>query len=242
VWIDQREALPLYGRIIALLTVIFPKLIGFTGGAFMFCTRAAFQATGGFDERLYWSEEGAFTMALRREGRFYVPWRPVLTSGRRLRKTSGGEWLLGVVRLALSPVKFFTHRTSVEKIWYDSNRTTDHILPDSWRVRISNAIALLVLLIMMSGALGHLVPWEWTPRDSVSGQVRVGMGILCCHVGLMLWPLAVVLLVNLPRQKRWTGVIQTLACSAFCVWQGWGAVRVVVWAWSELGAWAMNSA
>jgi glycosyltransferase involved in cell wall biosynthesis len=74
VWIDWREPLPLYGRIIAVLMVIFPKLIGFTGGAFMFCTRAAYQATGGFDERLYWSEEGAFTLALRREGRFNVPW------------------------------------------------------------------------------------------------------------------------------------------------------------------------
>jgi glycosyltransferase involved in cell wall biosynthesis len=240
VWIDWSEALPLYGRIIAIGLVIFPKLVGFTGGAFMFCTREAFQATGGFNEKLYWSEEGAFTMALRREGRFYVPWRPVLTSGRRLRKTSGGELLLGVFRLMLSPVKFFTHRAPVEKIWYDSNRATDHILPDSWRVRISNAIALLFMLVMMSGPLGHLVPWEWTPRDSLSGQIRLGMAILCCHVGLVLWPLAVVLLVNLLRQKHWTNVIQSLVWIAFCAWQGWGAVRVVIWAWGVFGAWAMS--
>lgn len=242
VWIDWREALPLYGRIITVMMVIFPKLIGFTGGAFMFCTRAAYQATGGFDERLFWSEEGKFTMALRREGRFYVPWRPVLTSGRRLRKTSGGELLLGAMRMALSPVKFFTHRAKVEKIWYDSNRATDHILPDSWRVRVSNAIALLFLLVMMSGPLGHLVPWEWTPRDSLGGQIRVAMGILCCHVGLVLWPLAAVLLVNLLRQKHSTGVIQSVVWIAFCVWQGLGAVRVVIWTWSEFGAWAICSA
>jgi glycosyltransferase involved in cell wall biosynthesis len=240
VWMDWREALPLYGRIITLLMVISPKLIGFTGGAFMFCTRAAFQATGGFDERLYWSEEGAFTLALRREGRFYVPWRPVLTSGRRLRKTSGGELLLGAVRMLFSPIKFFTHRAPVQKIWYDSNRATDHILPDSWRVRISNAIALLFILVMMSGPLRHLVPWEWTPRDSPGGQIRVAMGIICCHVGLVLWPLAVVLLVNLLRQKHWTNVIQSLVWIAFCVWQGWGAVRVVIWAWSAFGAWVIN--
>jgi len=241
VWIDWREALPFYGRIITVLVVIFPKLIGFTGGAFIFCTREAFQATGGFNERLYWSEEVAFTMALRREGRFYVPWRPVLTSGRRLRKTSGGEMLLGAVRMAFSPVKFFTHRAPVEKIWYDSNRATEHILPNSLVVRISNTIALLFLLVMMSGPLGHLVPWEWTPRDSVSGQVRVAMGILCCHVGLILWPLAAVLFVNLLRQKRWTGVFQSVAWIAFCVWQGWGAVRTVIWAWSAFGAWAMHA-
>jgi glycosyltransferase involved in cell wall biosynthesis len=240
VWIDQREPLPLYARIITVLMVIFPKLIGFTGDAFMFCTCEAFQATGGFDERLYWSEEGAFTLALRREGRFYVPWRPVLTSGRRLRKTSGGELLAGAVRMLFSPVKFFTHRASVEKVWYDSNRATDHILPDSWRVRISNAIALLFILVMLSGPLGHLVPWDWTPRDSLGGQIRVAMGIACSHVGLVLWPLGLVLLVNLLRQKRWTGVIQSGVWIAFCVWQGWGAVRVVIWAWSVFGGWVVN--
>jgi glycosyltransferase involved in cell wall biosynthesis len=240
VWIDWREALPLYARIITVLMVIFPKLIGFTGGAFMFCTRAAFQATGGFDERLYWSEEGAFTMALRREGRFYVPWRPVLTSGRRLRKTSGGELLLGAVRMTFSPIKFLTHRAKVEKIWYDSNRATDHILPDSWRIRISNTIAFLFMLVMMSGPLGHLVPWEWTPRDSGSGQIRLAMAIFCCHMGLLLWPLAVVLLVNLLRQKQWTGVIQSVVWIAFCVWQGWGAIKVVIWAWRAFGQWVIT--
>jgi glycosyltransferase involved in cell wall biosynthesis len=240
VWIDWREALPLYARIITVMMVIFPKLIGFTGGAFMFCTREAFKATGGFDERLYWSEEGAFTMALRREGRFYVPWRAVLTSGRRLRKTSGGELLLGAVRMLFSPVKFFTHRAKVEKIWYDSNRATDHILPDSWRVRISNGIALLFMLVMLSGPLGHLVPWDWTPRDNLSGQIRLAMAILCCHVGLILWPAALVLLVNLLRQKHWTNVIQSLVWITFCAWQGWGAVRVVFWAWSAFGAWVMS--
>ena len=240
VWIDWREALPLYGRILTVLMVISPKLLGFTGGAFMFCTRDAFRATGGFNEKLYWSEEGAFTMALRREGRFYIPWRPVLTSGRRLRKTSGGELLLGVVRMALSPVKFFTHRAPVQKIWYDSNRATDHILPKSWVIRISNGIALLFMIAMLSGLLGYLVPWEWTPRDSLSGQIRLGMAILCCHVGLILWPLAVVLLVNLLRQKHWTNVIQSLVWIAFCGWQGWGAVQVVIWVWSAFGEWVIN--
>lgn len=68
------------------------------------------------------------------------------------------------------------------------------------------------------------------------------MGILCCHVGLILWPLAVVLLVNLLRQKHWTGVIQSFVWIAFCVWQGWGAARVVICAWGAFGEWVMNSA
>ena len=240
VWIDQHEALPLYARIITVLMVIFPKLIGFTGGAFMFCTREAFHATGGFDERLYWSEEGKFTMALRREGRFYVPWRPVLTSGRRLRKTSGGELLLGAVRMLLSPVKFLTQRTPVETIWYDSNRTSDHILPSSLTIRMSNTIALLFIITMVSGSFWNFVPRAWTPWDSPVGQIRLAIGILCCHMGLLLWPLGLVLLVNLLRQKHWTNVVQTLAWVTFCAWQGWGAVLTVFWAWSEFGAWVAN--
>jgi len=68
---------------------------------------------------------GAFGMALKREGRFFVPWQPVITSGRRFRKTSAGQLFIGAVRLLFSPVKFFTHRQPVEKIWYDSNRTDD---------------------------------------------------------------------------------------------------------------------
>src|SRR5687767_6300356 len=54
---------PLYIRLLSVLSVPFAKLAGFTGGAFMFCTREAFLATGGFDERLYWAEEGVFALA-----------------------------------------------------------------------------------------------------------------------------------------------------------------------------------
>src|SRR5207249_3599671 len=69
--------------------VIVVTLAGFTGGAFMFWRREAFHATGGFDERLYWAEEGACALALKREGRFVVLWERVLTSGRRFRTMSG---------------------------------------------------------------------------------------------------------------------------------------------------------
>jgi len=128
----------------------------------------------------------------------------------------------------------------VETIWYDSNRANEHVLPSSWRVRISNTIALLFILVMVSGLLGYIVPWEWTPHDSLGGQIRLAMAILYCHVGLILWPLAVMLLVNLLRQKHWTNLIQSLGWITFCVWQGIGAVRVVIWAWSAFGEWVLT--
>jgi len=33
------------------------RLSGIAGGAFMFCTRDAFLAVGGFDERLFWRND-----------------------------------------------------------------------------------------------------------------------------------------------------------------------------------------
>ena len=44
----KHEVVPLYIRLVSDLSVIVSKLAGFSGGAFMFCTRDAFGATGGF--------------------------------------------------------------------------------------------------------------------------------------------------------------------------------------------------
>lgn len=72
-WIEKNETIPLYARLLLVLLFFTPKLAGFTGGAFLFCTREAFCTTGGFNEQLYWAEEVAFALALKRQGRFFVP-------------------------------------------------------------------------------------------------------------------------------------------------------------------------
>jgi hypothetical protein len=234
------EPVPLYIRLISVFGVVAPKLIGFTGGAFMFCTREAFQATGGFNERLYWSEEGGFCLALKREGKFYVPLRPVITSGRRFRKTSAGQLFLGAVRLVLSPIKMFTQRQQVEKIWYDSNRTNDDAMPTSLGVRISNGIAFVFILAMASGPFWNFVPRAWTPLDTPIGKLRLAIGILICHVTLVCWPIAVALLVNVVRQKRMAGLLQSTALIGFCVWQGCISVPVVMWTWSTVCLWTTH--
>lgn len=224
-WIDKNEIVPAYIRLVVYLGVIGAKLIGFTGGAFMFCTRAAFHATGGFNERLYWSEEGGFALALKREGRFVVLWKPVLTSGRRFRKTSALQLMAGGVRMIFSPFKTFTDRSAVEKIWYDSNRADDDKMPDSLVVQISNALAFLILLVVVTGPVWDFIPWSLTPLASPVGKFRFVIGIFLCPLGMFGWPIALVLLVNLVRQKRWTGLMQSAALIAFCVWQAWGSTR-----------------
>lgn len=58
-------------------------LLRMPGGAFMFMTRAAFDAAGGFDERFFASEEIHLARALRKAGRFVMVRPPVVTSARK---------------------------------------------------------------------------------------------------------------------------------------------------------------
>jgi glycosyltransferase involved in cell wall biosynthesis len=236
-WFDSNETVPLYGRFIGLVSVILSKLVGFTGGACMFCTHEAFQRTGGFNERLFWAEEIAFALALKREGRFVVLWDRVSTSGRRLRRLSGVQLLFGGVRTVFSPVKMFTQRSAVQGVWYDSNRRDDDKMPNSFAVRVSNAITLAVVLVLASGPLWNFIPHSLTPMGTVLGTVRLVIGIFLCHVGLLLWPVAIVLLLNLLRQKRWTGLFQSLALITIFSWQAWGAARGVFWTWKRIAEW-----
>jgi glycosyltransferase involved in cell wall biosynthesis len=234
-WIAHNAMVPRYIRLMMYCQVVVSKLAGFTVGAFMFCTRAAFQATGGFNEPLYWGKEGGFALALKREGRFVVLWKPVITSGRRFRKTSAGQLLAGFIGMIFSPVKMMTQRSSVEKVWYDSNRADDDKMPNELTAKLFNALALLIVVVLLTGPLWNFVPRSLTPLDSVPGQIRLAVGFLLSHVGLLFWPAAGVLFVNLLRQKRWTGLIQSAALIGICLWQAWVCTRNAIGIWSLLG-------
>jgi glycosyltransferase involved in cell wall biosynthesis len=234
-WFNKNESVPLYIRLIALLSIPAVKLISFSGGAFMFCTREAFHASGGFNEKMFWGEEGSFALALKRQGRFVGLWQWVHTSGRRFRKTSALELFLGGIRMIFSPLKMVTQRSSVEKIWYDSNRTDDDKMPSSVVAKISNGIALLLLIVLITGPLWNFVPRALTPWESPFGKFRIVCATILCHTGLIFWPFAIVLFVNLLRQRFSMEWIKMSALIAFCVWQGWGATRGVIWLWTELG-------
>jgi len=230
-WLGKNERIPLYARLLALFALIVPKLAGFSGGAFMFCTGDAFEATGGFSERVYFGEENLFALALRREGKFAGLSEYVLTSGRRVRRISGLQILAGAVRLAFSPIKSFTRRSFGEKVWYDSNRADDDKMPDSLGVRISNGLALIILIVVLTEPIWRRAPSWLISRETLLGKIMFITNIIICHIGLLFWAPAVILLVNLMRQKRWTGVIQSTALIAFCVWNAWGATQAVIWFW-----------
>lgn len=236
-WFDKDEVVPLYIRCLGIFALTLPKLIGFSGGAFMFCTRAAFEATGGFNERLFWGEEGLFALALKREGRFVGLWERVSTSGRRFRKLTGMELLAGGIRMAFSPFKSFTQRASVEKVWYDSNRADDDKMPTSVAARVSNAIGFLFVIVVVTEPIWSFIPWSLTPLTSPQGKIRFVISIILCHAGVFFWAIGLFLFANLLRQKRWTGLLQSMALIGFCVWNAWGATHGVIRFWNRVYHW-----
>jgi glycosyltransferase involved in cell wall biosynthesis len=107
---------PLYAAILerAVLPVLLP-LLKMAPGCFLFCTRRAYLAAGGFDETLAWSEEVAFGNRLKRQGRFVILREAVVTSGRKVRAHSPLSLLRVGVRLALG-------RRSGLEYWYGPRR------------------------------------------------------------------------------------------------------------------------
>lgn len=115
------EPLPLYGRILSAVVVPLYRLLRLASGCFLFCTRAAYLAVGGFDESLFGAEELAMSQALRRHGRFVILRELVTTSGRKLRAHSGREALGIMLRLARGGPNGVRRRDGLD-IWYGERR------------------------------------------------------------------------------------------------------------------------
>jgi glycosyltransferase involved in cell wall biosynthesis len=85
--------LPIWAKVLYPVAVVLARSLKLMGGCFLFCTREAFAAVGGFDERYFAAEEAVFIRALKRHGRFAVPGPTVITSGRKLRMYSAWRLL-----------------------------------------------------------------------------------------------------------------------------------------------------
>src|SRR5262245_30579973 len=113
--------LPLYGRIMAAVAGPLYRALRLASGCFLFCTRPAFLAVGGFDEGLYGAEEAEMSRRLGRQGRFVVLREVVITSGRKLRAYSAREVLGLLARLACAGPNAVRRRQGLE-IWYGERR------------------------------------------------------------------------------------------------------------------------
>lgn len=112
---------PCYARVGIPVFCWIYRQVRLAAGCFLFCTREAFEAVGGFNETLYASEECWVSLALRRHGRFVILREAVLTSARKLRTFSGRE----ILRMALHMCRNGLPRSREAKgmeMWYGPRR------------------------------------------------------------------------------------------------------------------------
>jgi len=98
---DLEGQIPLWARVIHSFACMVGRVIRLVGGCFLFCTRTAFDATGGFPERFYAGEDIAFVQALKKVGRFVVVKPTVITSARKLDVVSPWQVIQLLLTIAL---------------------------------------------------------------------------------------------------------------------------------------------
>lgn len=97
------------------------RLTRLAPGCFVFCTRVAFEAIGGFDEAYYAAEDIAISRALARHGRFVVLRQEVWTSARKLRTFPLATHLRLLLRFATRGTRVLKSRRDLE-LWYGDRR------------------------------------------------------------------------------------------------------------------------
>lgn len=119
--VEFEGSVPLYARLLLpVLTRLF-RSARLAAGCFLFCTRSAFVAVGGFDEAFFGAEEIVMSRALNRLGQFVVLRQAVTTSGRKLRTHSVRDVLMIMGRLALRGPNAVKQRKGME-LWYAERR------------------------------------------------------------------------------------------------------------------------
>jgi glycosyltransferase involved in cell wall biosynthesis len=114
--------LPWHGSLLLWLVRTGMRFGRLAAGCYLFCTRAAFEAAGGFDESLYASEEIALSRALARQGRVVILRETVESSGRKLRTHSGWEILTLISAVARQGPRALRSREHLE-LWYGRRRS-----------------------------------------------------------------------------------------------------------------------
>ena len=113
--------IPMYLRVLIPFEMLFCRMMRIAFGCFLFCTREAFEAVGGFDTTIYATEEVTLSLALRRQGRFVCLRECVSTSGRKLRTHSTIEWFVQIYRISFARHRYIRDRTAMG-VWYGDRR------------------------------------------------------------------------------------------------------------------------
>ena len=118
------EPVSQFARLLLRIVVRVFRITGWAAGCFLFCTRSAFLAVGGFDENYYGAEEIVMSRALKklwRLGKFVILKQAVTTSARKLRTYSIRETVVFMTRMALRGTKALKQRQGMD-LWYAERR------------------------------------------------------------------------------------------------------------------------
>jgi glycosyltransferase involved in cell wall biosynthesis len=113
---------PVLGRMLIGLWRAVSRMTRWAAGAYLFCLREAFVEVGGFDERLYASEELHFSRALKRWGKprgltMTILPEDIITSDRKLQWYTPGQALRAFLLFALRPSRL--QRRESCWLWYE---------------------------------------------------------------------------------------------------------------------------
>lgn len=112
---------PTYVRSAVSCAVWLFRVLRIAPGCFVFCTRQAFEAVGGFDETYFAAEDVAISRALARHGRFVILRQTVHTSPRKLRTHSMADQLRLTLRFARHGRQILKSRRHLD-LWYGERR------------------------------------------------------------------------------------------------------------------------
>ncbi len=112
---------PLYARGLVIITAAVMRRKNWFAGCFVFCTREAFAAVGGFDETLFASEEIALSKSFQRIGRVVLLDEEVVTSGRKARSHSAWHLLRLLAAFSVRGDAILRTREHLE-LWYGERR------------------------------------------------------------------------------------------------------------------------
>jgi len=99
----------------------FSVSFGIAAGCFIYCLRQGFEATGGFSEKVYASEEFWFSRRLKKWGKGrgqvfeVIRHPPIVTSDRKLQRRTPAEWLL---LLFIGAFPLAVRNRSLCSFWY----------------------------------------------------------------------------------------------------------------------------
>ena len=117
------EDIPFIARVLTPMLRIAFRVLRLAAGAYLFCTKEAFDAVGGFDKKFFAGEEVHLSTSLHKHGPFKTIKSQVVTSGRKFKSFSSFGMLITLIIVNIPGVRGICKRP---KLWYgDRNKEVD---------------------------------------------------------------------------------------------------------------------